>query len=98
MMDTNKKTKAQTPIRVGNAVFIRSVTHFYTGKIESVDKQSIVLSSAAWIADTGRFATAMSSGAFSEVEPYEDGQCVAVERGGIVDVCDWRHALPRVQK
>lgn len=87
------KAKPQTPIRVGNAVLIRSVTHYYTGRIVAVTRDEIVLVDAAWIADTGRFSEALRSGVFSEVEPYIGA--VAVGRGAVCDVTDWTHPLPR---
>ena len=90
-----KKTKAaRKPSipKVGDAVIIRTVTHYYTGRIEVLDKDWIVLSSAAWIADTGRWAQALASGKLSEVEPYPNG--VSVARGAIVDCSTWCHDLP----
>lgn len=91
-----KKTKAAksaSPIQVGNSVFIRSVTHYYTGRIAAVTRDEIVLLDAAWIADTGRFSRALQSGVFSEVEPFH--QPVSIGRGAIIDVTLWPHALPR---
>ena len=87
--------KTCSPIRVGNKVFIRTVTNFYTGEIVEVSEQEIVLKDVAWIADTKRFSESMSTGEFNEVEPYTNKQYVAVARGGIIDVCDWPHDLPR---
>lgn len=95
---TVKKSKVQSPIRVNNNVFIRTVTYHYTGKIEIVSKDTLVLSNAAWIADSGRFATAMNSGVLNEVEPYPENTVVAIERGAIVDISDWKFELPRIQK
>ena len=89
-MTTTKKTTITT----GMAAIIRTVTHYYTGTVEAIDRDWIVLSSAAWIADAGRWAEALRSGSLSEVEPYPDGP-VWVARGAIVDVSAWRHPLPR---
>lgn len=33
----------------------------------------------------------------AEVEPFPDGP-VLVSRGSVIDVCEWRHALPRSVK
>lgn len=41
---------------VGEKVFVRTVTHHYTGKLTAADEQWLVLHDAAWIADDGRFA------------------------------------------
>lgn len=55
---------------LGKKVFIRTVTNFYTGKVEKTTRTTMTLSTAAWIADTGRFSNAVKTGDFSEVEPY----------------------------
>ena len=94
--DKSKTKKIDSPIRVGNSVLIRSVTHYYTGKIALVTKDEIVLTDAAWVADTGRFSAALMSGVFAEVEPYPDP--VTVGRGAVCDVTNWPHALPREVK
>lgn len=79
-------------------VFIRTVTYHYTGLIRAETPEYIELTSAAWIADSGRFSDAMSSGVFDEVEPYPDNCVVRVYKASIVDVSSWGHALPREQK
>jgi hypothetical protein len=90
------KAKSKSPIAVGNKVFIRTVTHYLTGKIEEVGTQELVLSDAAWVADTGRFADALKTGTekLLEVEPFPDGH-VAVGRGAIIDCAMWNGDLPR---
>lgn len=85
-------------IQPGANVFIRTVTHYYTGHVDSVTDSDIVLSDAAWIADTGRFADALESGKFGEVEPYPKGVLAVVSRGAILDWSTWAHDLPRKQK
>jgi hypothetical protein len=78
---------------IGKAIIVRTVTHYYTGRLVGVTPTDLVLDDAAWIADTGRWAAALATGALSEVEPYP-GRCW-VSRGAIVDVSPWAHALPR---
>ena len=88
---------AQThSLTVGQAVFIRTVTMAYTGRIESITDTDIVLSDAAWIPVTARFNDMLLAGDLDEVEPYPAG--VIVMRGAIVDVAKWSHQLPREQK
>jgi hypothetical protein len=69
----------------GAKVLIRTVTHIQTGIVVACDGQFVRLSSAAWIADTGRFADALASGLASggEVEPFA-ADCV-VSVGAIID-------------
>lgn len=83
--------------KIGKSVFIRSVTNHYTGRLVTVTDGELVIEDAAWIADSGRWAAALSSGTLGEVEPYPDGP-VIVNRGAIADVCLWPHALPRSVK
>lgn len=79
----------------GKAVFIRTVTHHYTGRAVAITATEIVLDDAAWIADDGRFHAAMQVGELSEVEPYPNGKLVYVGRGAVLDMCEWSHPLPR---
>ena len=96
-----KQIKAQTgdaaehPFNIGANYFIRTVTMALTGRLERVTASELVLMDAAWIADTGRFAQAVASGEFDEVEPFPDGE-VIVGRGALIDACVIPK-LPRVQ-
>ena len=78
-------------------VFIRTVTHHYTGKALCIKDGFLMLKDCAWIADDGRFSTALSNGVFEEVEPFPDG-LVFISLGSILDVSEWMHELPRKQK
>jgi len=91
-----KKIANQNPMRVDSAVFIRTVTHYYTGRIIQIDPDVLVLADAAWIGDTGRFHIALRDGSISEVEPF--AHPVAISRSAIVDCTHWPHALPRAAK
>ncbi len=82
----------------GQALFIRSVTSYYTGKVLRETATDIFLTDAAWIPSTGRFSNFLTTGIPEECEPYPDGLVVRVPKGGIVDICDWKHALPRMVK
>ncbi len=79
----------------GKNVFVRTVTHHYTGRLAAVEDGFLQLDEAAWIADDGRFADALAEGKLAEVEPYP-GTCY-VALGAIVDVSEWLHDLPREQ-
>lgn len=91
-----KSAKSFSPLQVGCNVFIRTVTHYYTGRVVELNASEIVLADAAWIADTGRFSSALATGSLSEVEPFPG--LVSVARGAIVDASVWSHALPRTVK
>lgn len=86
----------KSPYQKGKAYLIRTVTHYYTGKLVAVFKNELVLEDAAWIADTGRFGTAIKGGSLNEIEPMEGP--VVVGRGAVIDASIWPHPLPRTQK
>lgn len=88
--------KRKSPYQKGQNYLIRTVTHYYTGRLVAVFSKELVLEDAAWIADTGRFGTAIKSGDLNEVEPM-DGP-VTLGRGAIIDASIWKHALPNAQK
>ncbi len=77
-------------------VLIRTVTHYHVGRIVSIDDRWIVLDSAAWVADTGRFSTALATGTLGEVEPFAGPVWVAV--GSVIDMTAWPYTLPTVAK
>ncbi len=88
---------AVSPFEVGKPYFIRTVTYHLTGRLLAVFEHELLLDDAAWIAEDGRFAQAMETGEFSEIEPYPTGRRVIVGRGAIVDACVCP-TLPRTQK
>lgn len=89
-------TESLNPVKLGNAVFIRTVTMYYTGRIVEILDKVLILTDAAWIADTGRFSQALEKGVLGEVEPYPNP--VAINRDHILDVTMWNHTLPRETK
>ena len=72
------------PWQIGKPYLIRTVTMIQTGRLVRVTSQELVLEDACWIADTGRFADALKSREFAEMEPFPDGP-VIVGRGSIID-------------
>lgn len=78
---------------VGQNVFVRTLTYHYTGKVRAVSDQWLSLTDAAWVADSGRFANALSTGELNEVEPYPN--LVLLALSNIVDLSPWNHELPR---
>jgi hypothetical protein len=85
-------------IEMSGNVFIRTVTFAYTGRVVEATAEYIAITDAAWIADTGRWTQAIGNGTLNEVEPYPDGLVVLVSKGAIVEISEWTHPLPRVQK
>ncbi len=90
--------KSETyPYEIGTAYFIRTVTHYFTGRLVGITPSELILDQCAWIADTGRHANALKSGVFNEVEPYPDVP-VIVNRAALIDASPFGLALPRGQK
>jgi len=88
---------AETPFPIGKPFMVRTVTHIVTGRLQAVTDKEFVMTDAAWIADTDRYANAVKSGVFKEVEPYPDGVTVFVGRGSLIDAAEIPK-LPRDQK
>lgn len=80
---------------IGKCYFIRTVTLYQVGRVVAISGQFVKLEDASWIADTGRFADALKSGNFSEIEPV--GQSY-INLGSIIDAFPWEHKLPTSQK
>ena len=81
--------------------FIRTVTMALTGELVAVTPQELVLNNAAWIADTGRFASFIRgdlSSSSIEIEPFPDKKLVILGRNSIIDAVEWNYPLPREQK
>lgn len=85
------------PYKIGENYLIRTVTMIDVGRLEAVHDQELVLSSAAWIAETERWADCLKDGKLKEVEPFPDGE-VIIGRGSIIDAVIWTKKLPREQK
>ena len=68
------------------------MTYFILGRLQAVYPQELVLQEASWVADTGRFHEALSTGRLNEVEPFIGA--VMVGRAAIVDATEWGHPLP----
>ena len=96
-LDGSPSTPSTTHPLLGHKVFIRTVTAHHTGLLVDVTAHDLVLESAAWIADDGRFTQALADGTLNEVEPFPAGR-VYVNRGAVVDLCEWAHELPTGQK
>lgn len=97
--NANHATTASHSFVIGQQVFVRTVTHYYTGRIAVITDSDIGLDDAAWIADTRRFANSMRDGfpKDAEIEPYPDDVRCFVSRSAIVDFCEFKKSLPRSQ-
>ena len=93
---TTTASPEESPYKIGQAYLFRTVTYSVTGIVSRVTAQEIVVTDAAWIADTGRFGAALQNSSFEEVEAAPDG-LVIIGRGAVTDA--WPIAkAPRVTK
>lgn len=97
-MDAPSEGTHRLAKHIGKNVFIRTVTHHYTGCVTGLSDGFITLNNAAWVADDGKFSHAMKTGELKEVEPYPDELLVDVGVGTISDISRWNFPLPRVAK
>lgn len=88
----------ETPYIIGQKYLIRTVTMIYTGKLEQIFENELVLSSVAWIAETKRWTNSVLEGQFNEVEPYPKDAKVIIGRGAILDATTVEWNLPVEQK
>jgi hypothetical protein len=83
--------------KVGEKYLVRTVTHYYTGKLKAVSNNEMILEDACWIADTGRFYDCLKDGlsVFKEAEPFVND--AIINRAAVVDATVWNHDLPMAQ-
>lgn len=94
------KNTGSSILQIGNKVFIRTVTGYYTGQIEEITPTEVVLRHCAWVAETGRFHQFLAEGPIkdkTEIEPYPEATegRASINREHITDVSIWLHDLPR---
>ena len=80
---------------VGKKFFFRTVTYHLIGKVEKRIGTFLELSTASWVADSGRFMNAIKEGVLDEVEPVGKA-FVNIE--AVTDFFPWLHKLPTEQK
>ena len=86
--DANRIQDVNHPYKIGANYFIRTATHYQTGKLEAVYPLELVLSKASWVADSGRHAASLMTCDFKEVEMFPCKVDVLVNRYAIIDVCE----------
>ena len=80
---------------VGRSFFFRTVTYHLIGRVEKIIGNIVELSTASWVADSGRFMQAIKEGTLSEVEPV--GRAF-LNFSSVTDFFPWSHPLPITQK
>lgn len=89
------------PFVVGETVFIRTVTHYYLGRItevllpeSGVLVPGVLLADCSWVADTRRFGEFLAGRVTDFESEFFSTGVVLVAAAVIVDATRWPHALP----
>ncbi len=102
MLKKSVKEKIRVPkgdqsnpfLEVGKVYFIRTVTHYFTGRLIWVGEKELALEDVAWIADTGRFNEFMKDkNKVNESEPFPEGSVVIIGRGSLIDMAEYKPSL-----
>ena len=85
----------ELPFDIGSSYLIRTVTYHVVGRVMKVSGDFLVLESASWVADSGRFGEAIAKGNLDEVEFAGPA---FVNTNAITDAYPWTHDLPNKTK
>lgn len=85
----------QGPFRVGEKVFVRTVTYHQVGRVKAVAAGFVELEDASWVAVSSRFGQTIKAGKIDELEHVG---AAYVSLGAVVDVFPWTHDLPTASK
>lgn len=86
----------KSPYEVGKQYFVQTVTYFYLGQLSAEYGDTIVLSNASWIPDTGRYNEFISGQEPKEVEPCKNP--VIIHKGALLSATLWEGTLPNKPK
>lgn len=95
-MKTKESFLSVIPFGVGDAIFIRTVTHYHVGRVRAMSDAFIVLEEVSWVADTERFGEMLRTGAVREFECCPSWGVITW--GSIVDIFPWTAPLPTETK
>ena len=84
-IEEQQKSNPHWPWELGKKYMIRTVTMHDHGTLVGVTDHELVLSQAAWIADSGRWYDFLTKKRPSEVEPFPQDRLVIIGRGAIID-------------
>jgi len=93
--EEEKWNGSDIPFAIGKAYLIRTVTYHMLGRIEKISGDFLVMADASWVADSGKFSTAITKGELSESEYVGDA---IVNLTAIVDAFPWGHKIPKETK
>ncbi len=86
------------PFKIGDKVFLRTVTLYYLGRVKNIQAGFVELEDASWVQDTvRRLHDFLTKGIDpnSEIEPTGKTQ---VNLANVIDCLEWKHDLPKEQQ
>jgi hypothetical protein len=94
---TQEETKeiANYDDMIGQKYFFRTVTYHLVGRVTKRIGSFLKLEQSSWVADSGRFMTAIKDGLLNEVEPVG---VAYINIDSVTDMFPWKHSLPSKQK
>ena len=82
---------------VGKSVFIRTVTHYFVGRLVDISEKHFAIDNASWIAETAKWNETVQEGKLNEVYPYYPETVVFVFTTQAVDIFSWPFELPTLR-
>ncbi len=95
LLDEEKLDISDLDDIVGKKWFFRTVTYHLIGKVVKRMGNFFILENASWVADSGRFMSAIKDGHLDEVEPVGDA---IINIGSVTDFFPWKHELTKEPK
>lgn len=83
---------------IGKDIFVRTITMSYTGHVEWIKGSWMKLTTATWVADTGRFSDFVLKGKPTGTEEYEPMGTTVLNTSTFLDVTLLKMELPFIQK
>jgi len=95
MLD-NQSQPTDYPFEIGKCYAVRTFTYHSVGKLKEIKGGFMILEGGSWIADWGRFSTAINKGELNEVEKVNS--LIYIPLNSIADAFEWKHSLPKETK
>ncbi len=77
----------------GQAYYVETFGKAWVGRVCDATETEVVLENAAWVADTGRYHTFLSTGRSEQVEVEPTTQRVTIPLAYVSSKMDWPHPL-----
>lgn len=94
----SEQVEKDYPFKIGDKVFIRTVTLYFLGKIKDIKAGFVVLEDASWVQDTGtRLYNFIKDGIDKDIAEIEPVGTTHVNLSNVIDSIEWKHDLPKEQ-